>query len=414
MPDTSAEPVLGGKTTDAGGAPAAARPPDPASGGALWGDSPSSKSSSGPPPATPGGFDQAPGGARRPAPKPSAPSNRKVERDAKRATKGQGRRKSSVRAGSAPGADDKNRRPRRKPPRAQRPPRWRGRILPKSILGISLLMLAFGTGMAASGVGLYLYYQYRVDTSDQQIKNFKGEFKKAKDTIRNESVNARAQIQAELEPLRKVAATGQTLETLLTKVQPSVWTVSTFDVAGAPIVGSSFVVASDAEKSFLLTSYSVTKAATTQPGPDILVRKGADERKATLWTWDEKNDLALLIIDQGRLPRLDWAAAKDLRLGDRVFAVSGLGTAGGAITSGYIADVSATGIQHDAAVGTAFQGGPILDSDAKVVSVGSRTYAPLGFPSDGVYFGIPITAACEKVLSCPGGRVSGAGPQAGH
>ncbi len=413
MPDPSAEPVLGQKTTAAGRA-SVARPRDPASGGALWGDSPSSKSSSEPPPETPGSHDPAAGAARRPAPKPGSGTQRKLGREAKRAAKGQGRRESSVRAGTAPGAAEKNRRPRRKPPRAQRPPRWRGRILPKSIIGISLLMLAFGTGMAASGVGLYLYYQYRVDTSDQQIKNFKGEFKKAKDTIRNESVNARAQIQAELEPLRKVAATGQTLEALLTKVQPSVWTVSTFDVAGAPIVGSAFVVASDAEKSFLLTSYSVTKAAATQPGPDILVRKGVDERKATLWTWDEKNDLALLIIDQGKLPRLDWAAAKDLRLGDRVFAVSGLGTAGGAITSGYIADVSATGIQHDAAVGAAFQGGPILDSDAKVVSVGSRAYAPLGFPSEGVYFGIPITAACEKVLSCPGGRVSGAGPQSGH
>ena len=275
-------------------------------------------------------------------------------------------------------------------------------------------MLAFGTGMAASGTGLYLYYQYRVDTSDQAIKNFNGEFKKAKDTIDAQSTNALSEIRTELAPLAKVAATGQTLENLLTKVQASVWTVSTFDVAGAPLVGSSFVVASDVEKSFLLTSYAVIKAATVQPGPDITVRKGATERKATLWTWDEKNDLALLIVDVGKLPRLDWTPAKDLRLGDRVFAVSGLGTAGGAITAGYIADVSTTGIQHDAAVGTSFQGGPVLDSNGKVVSVGSRTYSPLGFASEGVYFGIPINAACDKVLSCPGGRVSGAGRQAGH
>ena len=299
-------------------------------------------------------------------------------------------------------------------PRAQRPPRWRGRVLPKSILGISLLMLSFGVGMAASGVGLYLYYQYRVDTSEALIKNFRVQFSRAKETIRNESTNAKAQISAELEPLRKIAATSQTLEALLAQDQASLWSVSTFDSAGAAVVGTSFVVASDAQKSFLLTSFAVAKAATVKPGPDIMVRKGADERKATLWTWDESKDLALLIIDKGGLTRLDWAPLKDLRLGDRVFALSGLGTAGGAITQGYIADVSTTGIQHDAAIGTAFQGGPVVDSNGKVVSVGSRHYAPLGFASDGVYFGVPVNAACDKVLSCPGGRVAGAGQQAGH
>ena len=51
-----------------------------------------------------------------------------------------------------------------------------------------------------------------------------------------------------------------------------------------------------------------------QPGPDILVRKGADERKATLWTWDESKDLALLNVDKGGLTWLDWADTKELRL----------------------------------------------------------------------------------------------------
>ena len=276
-----------------------------------------------------------------------------------------------------------------------------------------MLILSFGIGAAASGVGLYMYYQYRVDNSERLIKNFQGQFTRAKETIRAESVNARGQIQAELEPLRKIAATSQTLEALLAQVQPSVWAVQSFDANGAPVVGSSFVVASDAEKSFLLTSYAVVKASTVQPGPEIMLVKGAEKLKATLWTWQVDKDLALLIVNKGKIARLEWGEPSSVRLGDRVFAVSGLGTAGGAITQGFVADVSTVGLQHDAPIGTSFQGGPIIDSKGKVVAVGSRSYAPLGFTSDGVYFGAPAAAACEKVLSCPKGVVSGAGAPSG-
>ena len=61
---------------------------------------------------------------------------------------------------------------------------------------------------------------------------------------------------------------------------------------------------------------------------------------------------------------------------------------------------------HDAAVGTAFQGGPLVGSDGKVVAISSRNYAPLGFHSEGVYFAIPPKTACEKILRCPSGEPS--------
>lgn len=88
-------------------------------------------------------------------------------------------------------------------------------------------------------------------------------------------------------------------------------------------------------------------------------------------------------------------------MGDRVFAVSGLGASGGAISQGFVADVSANGIQHDAPIGAAFQGGPILTSNGEVLAVASRAYAPLGFDPQAVFFGVPIRAACAEVLRCP-------------
>ena len=298
---------------------------------------------------------------------------------------------------------------RRNVPRRKRVPFWRGRVLPKSVLGISMLILAFGLGAAASGTALYMNYQYKKDRSDALVKTFDARAARARETLNADATNARAQIQSDLAPLRKLAATGETLETLLNKSQPSIWAVRTYDVAGQAVIGSAFVVASDSEKSFLITSYNVVRAATVKPGPDILLRKGDEELKATLWTWQEDRDLALLILDKPSLPRLEWAAPTDTKLGTQVFALSGLGTAGGAITQGFVADVSTSGIQHTAPTGTSFQGGPILNDRGSVVAVASRAYAPLGFTSDGVWFAPPVSAACQKILKCPAGQVTGAG-----
>ena len=88
---------------------------------------------------------------------------------------------------------------------------------------------------------------------------------------------------------------------------------------------------------------------------------------------------------------------------------SALGALGGAATQGFVADVSNPGIQHDATVGQAFQGGPLMDSDGKVVGINSRNFAPLGFHSDDVWWSPAIRDACDKILKCPSDKVTGAG-----
>ncbi|TMK88214.1 MAG: serine protease, partial [Actinobacteria bacterium] len=111
-------------------------------------------------------------------------------------------------------------------------------------------------------------------------------------------------------------------------------------------------------------------------------------------------------------PRLNWSGdSPPVKTGDRVFAVSGLGAAGGSITQGLVADISGTGIMSDAQVGPAFQGGPLINSKGDVVAVASRAYAPLGFPSDGVFFSVPVRSACDRVLRCPSGTPNAPGQQ---
>jgi S1-C subfamily serine protease len=175
-------------------------------------------------------------------------------------------------------------------------------------------------------------------------------------------------------------------------------------------VGSAFVVASDGNQTFMLTSFSTVRAATKRPGPQVVVRKGNQELKADLYTWEEAKDLALLIVGKGDIKKLSFAPRDPaLKVGERVFAISGLGSAGTSVSQGFVADVSANGIQHDAAVGQGFQGGPLVNSKGELLGIASRTYSPLGFTSDGVYFAVPIRSACEKVLRCPDDSVAGAG-----
>jgi S1-C subfamily serine protease len=272
-------------------------------------------------------------------------------------------------------------------------------------------MLALGIGAAASGTALYMNYAYRKDVSDAQVKSLPESVKRWKGQLDATGSSAQKRIQDELEPLLKQAAIGETLDRILLNAQPAIWSVRTYDATGAASVGTAFVVASDSEKTFLVTSFDVVSTSTVKPGPEIVIRKGNEEIAATLWTWQEEKDLALLIVNKGGLPRLDWAPASDTRVGTQVFALSGFGTAGGAITNGFVADVSESGVQHSAAVGTHFRGGPLLNEKGLVIAVLSRTYAPFGFASEGVWFAPPVAGSCDKLLKCPNGVVSGAGTQ---
>jgi S1-C subfamily serine protease len=292
--------------------------------------------------------------------------------------------------------------------------RLRPRLLPTSVIGIVALLLAAAVGFSFGGTILYAYYQYRLDKIDNRVQNFMGTFderyKGALDDISKEKEAAKKEVRQEIEPIRELRASGATLKTLIDKVKDSVYLVETQNDFGQAMVGSAFVVTSDAEKSYLVTSLSVVRAATKRPGPAITLRKGSEQFGATLWTWQEERDLALLIVDKGSLPRLKWAAASEPpQYGERLFVVAGVGGAGGSITQGFVADVSASGIQHDAAVTGPFAGGPLLNSKGEVVGTATPAYAPLGFTSDRVTYSSPIRATCEKVLKCPEGATDAGG-----
>lgn len=371
----------------------------------------------------------APGGPdddRRPPPRPPDDGTRQVPVigpvGAMRVTGGAGTPRSLPGGGASPkdpwstraAEPDATAPPEAAPPgedpaaKGRRPHRIRHRLLPRSLLGITAFILALSLGAAFSGVVLYSYYQYRLDQTNSKvnalINGYRQQFKNAEGQLNAQANQARSAIQSELAPLRQLEAQAATLGSLVKKVGPSVYFVHTLDSSGQPSVGSAFVVASTAKQSLLLTSYTTVKAATTRPGPQVYVQQGTTSTPVTVRSWDPTYDLALIVMQSGHLPVIAPAPAAPT-LGERVFAMSGLGS-DGSISQGAVTEVSANGIEHNTPISAAFQGGPLVDSSGHVLGVTSRSYAPLGFSSDGVWFAPYVNAACQKVLNCPGGTIS--------
>ena len=293
-------------------------------------------------------------------------------------------------------------------------PAWRGQFLPKSILGITALVLAFAVGAASSGAVLYAYYENRTTKNERRITDlvagFDTRYRLAMGAIEGATAQAQTDLAATTGPLAAVVRAPDARKAMIEKTSPSVWFVSTLDEAGLAVAGSAFVVASDSQQSYLITSYSVIRAATYSPAPPVYIRKEAgSEVRARVWAWQPERDLAVLVVDRPNLPRLEWdvEASKSMRAGDRLFAVSGLGASGGSVDDALVVDVSAGGIQHSAPLGASFVGGPLVTLDGKVVGVLSRSYSPLGYPPLGNFFSPPISSVCERLLSCNNDTATG-------
>jgi S1-C subfamily serine protease len=291
---------------------------------------------------------------------------------------------------------------------------FRHRVVPRTVIGIVTMLLAGAVGFAFGGTILYAYYQSRLDKVEQRvsdyIEQFEGRYEAAREQIGKDRDEAKEEIRREIEPIKQLSASGATLAAIVNAVKDSTYLVETQNDFGEPSVGSAFVLTSDSEKSYLVTSLSVVKSATRRPGPAINLRKGEEVIPAQLHTWQDERDLALLIVNKGSLPRLKWASPDEaVELGSRVFIVSGIGAAGGGITQGLVSDVSAHGIQHDAGANTPYAGGPVLNSKREVIGVATPQYKPLGFTSDTITYAAPIRSTCEQILQCPANATEAGG-----
>lgn len=292
----------------------------------------------------------------------------------------------------------------------------RHRVLPRSAIGIATMLLFFGLGVGLAGAILYAYYDWRLSENEQRIGELSESLQErliaANEELNLSSDNAIQAIRQEAAPLRDLLEQERVVGNLTGRMQGSVWFVETLDENGAPSVGSAFVAASDDAQSLLVTSFGAVAAGTTEPSPTITVRSGEESFEAELYNWDPDHDLALLILPRGGLDPLPWADDDAMAhlVGERVWAVEGIGGNGVSLSPGSVIDQSEVGIQHTAALNAAFRGGPVVNGRGEVVAIASIAYAPLNYATGDVTFGVPVQAACERVLECTG-DVPGSGDE---
>lgn len=189
-------------------------------------------------------------------------------------------------------------------------------------------------------------------------------------------------------------------EALAKKVAPSVWSVNTLDEAGRPTSGSAFAASSAPGQTLLLTSLEVVQASTRQPSPDIVVRNGGTEVKATLWTWQEDIDMALLVINRSQ-PALKWADDEAApKPGDKLFVAVG----SGGVAPGVVGAMSPSSIQHNIFTDEGRRGAALVSDKGEVIGMASLAFNPGGAGTDRIFFGVPVRSACVRVLACGGGN----------
>lgn len=179
-------------------------------------------------------------------------------------------------------------------------------------------------------------------------------------------------------------------------------------------VGSGFIVKITDTDAFIVTNYHVISEA--KKISVILFDK--TELDATMHSFDERTDLAVLSIkldqlpeDKRKLATLEWGNSDTSRVGQYVIAIGNPFGLGSTVTSGIISgkgrdivmrsnskptDLVDDFIQHDASLNMGNSGGVLLNMDGKVIGVNTAIFSPNG-GSIGIGFAIPASLAQPTV-----------------
>lgn len=196
---------------------------------------------------------------------------------------------------------------------------------------------------------------------------------------------------------RNVLSFADTLETVL----PSIVRVGTVKrnaegKVGLSGIGSGAVI--DAENGFVITNAHVVE------GSEGVLVNLPDGRtvEARLVGLDTPTDIAVLQADDLRVPAVNSANSDNLRVGDVVFAVGYPLGLEQSLSLGVISGLgrSNTGdrlqdfIQTDAAINSGNSGGPLLDSQGRLVGVNTAILSK-GGGSNGIGFSVPSVLAFQ-------------------
>jgi serine protease Do len=129
--------------------------------------------------------------------------------------------------------------------------------------------------------------------------------------------------------------------------------------------------------------------------------KDGRELKATVVGRDERTDLAVLKVEGGNFPFVEFAPEARVRVGDWVVAIGNPFGLGGTATAGIVSalgrDIRGEGnianfIQVDAPINPGNSGGPTFDMSGRVIGVNTAIFSRSG-GNVGIGFAVPATLA---------------------
>jgi serine protease Do len=103
---------------------------------------------------------------------------------------------------------------------------------------------------------------------------------------------------------------------------------------------------------------------------------------------DNRNDLALVkLLSDERFPAIAIASAREIRVGQEVFAIGSPFGLSGTFTTGILSRIAPNGdLQTDAAINQGNSGGPLLNSQGELIGVNKAIISPGGRGNVGIGF----------------------------
>ncbi|MEX6725629.1 Do family serine endopeptidase [Parapedomonas caeni] len=164
-------------------------------------------------------------------------------------------------------------------------------------------------------------------------------------------------------------------------------------------LGSGFIID---PSGYVVTNNHVISGQDGQSTVDKITVILADDRRfeAKLIGRDPATDLALLKIEASDLPHVQWGDSQTMRVGDWVIAIGNPFGLGVTVTAGIISalhrDIGVGDydrlIQTDASINRGNSGGPMFDSEGRVIGIATAILSPTG-GNIGIGFAIPADQA---------------------
>jgi hypothetical protein len=276
------------------------------------------------------------------------------------------------------------------------------RVFPRTLLGIMVSLLMFAVGAGISGAVLFAYYESRVTASENKILEFSSTLDQrvaeGVDAVEQSSSVAQERLSATLGPYTALLQSPDGLPQVVSPVAPSVALVESRSLDGKTTIGTATAVGNNGDGTYFLTGLEAVRAATASPGPEIVLRKGEGKWTASLVSWDEELEMALLVSD-APLQAAPFSPVEDLGIltGAPIFALSALNDS---VSPGAVITVTRDGFRHTGVIDADFIGGPILDETGKIVGFATRDYSPDGIQGGRLPWAPTIPQLCKTLVSC--------------